>query len=107
VVGIRIMIGRSLTPLNSSKTTRDVTRRDENSRARIRNVDGDSSADDHDEQLQHAVIVAGVSVKIQLGRVLARVSFLLSHSRSTVCLFVVVCAATRSDCPSACQTQMT
>jgi hypothetical protein len=30
-------------------------------------------ADDHDEQLQHAVIVAGVGAKFNSGRVLARV----------------------------------
>jgi hypothetical protein len=42
--GIRMMIGRSLTPLNCSKTTRDVARCDENSRQTIQNVDGASSA---------------------------------------------------------------
>jgi hypothetical protein len=31
-------------------------------------------ADEHDEQLQHVVIVAGVYAKIQFGRVLARVT---------------------------------
>jgi hypothetical protein len=44
VDGIQMMIGRSLRRLNSSKTTGDVARRDENSRKRIRNVDEDSSA---------------------------------------------------------------
>jgi len=32
VVVIRMIIGRSLTPLNSSKTMQDVRRRDDNSR---------------------------------------------------------------------------
>jgi hypothetical protein len=38
------MIGRSLTPFNSSRTTREVARRDENSRKKVRNVVQDSSA---------------------------------------------------------------
>ena len=44
VVSIRKMIRRSRPPSTPPKTTREAARRDENSRARIRNVDGGSSA---------------------------------------------------------------
>ncbi len=45
MVVIRMIIGRSLTPLNSSTTMQGVRRRDENSRGKVQNVPGDSSAD--------------------------------------------------------------
>ena len=44
MVVIRMIIGRSLTPLNSSSTMQGVRRRDENSRGKVQNVPGDSSA---------------------------------------------------------------
>ena len=41
---MRMIIGRSLTPFNSSRTKRGVRRRDDNSRGQVQNVRGDSSA---------------------------------------------------------------
>jgi hypothetical protein len=42
-----MIIGRWLTPLNSSRTMRGVPRRDDNSRKKVQNVRGDSSAESH------------------------------------------------------------
>jgi hypothetical protein len=56
------MIARSLRPLNSSETTADVAQRDEEL-ARIRNVDGDSSADAPDRvvyRCRTSVVCGGV-----------------------------------------------
>ena len=41
---MEMIIGRSLTPLNSSRTMGSVRRRDDNSRGKVQNVRGDSSA---------------------------------------------------------------
>jgi hypothetical protein len=43
-VGINMIIGRSLAPLNSSRTMGSVRRHDDNSRGKVQNVRGDSSA---------------------------------------------------------------
>jgi hypothetical protein len=40
-----MIIGRSPTPLNSTRTMRGVRRRDDNSRGNVQNVHGDSSAE--------------------------------------------------------------
>jgi hypothetical protein len=45
LVGMEMIIGRSLTPLNSSRTMGSVRRHDDNSRGKVQNVRGDSSAD--------------------------------------------------------------
>jgi hypothetical protein len=42
VVGMGMIIGRSLTPLNSSRTMGGVRRRDDHSRGKVQNVRGDS-----------------------------------------------------------------
>ena len=41
---MRVIIGGFLTPLNSSRTMGSVRRRDDNSRRKVQNVYGDSSA---------------------------------------------------------------
>src|SRR3989442_15917346 len=43
---MRMIIGGSLTPLNSSRTMRGVRRSDDNSRKKVQNVRGDSSVGD-------------------------------------------------------------
>jgi hypothetical protein len=45
MVGMDLIIGRFLSPLNSSKTVGSVRRRDDNSRGKVRKVRADSSAD--------------------------------------------------------------
>ena len=46
VVGMDMIIDRSLMPLNSSRTIGSVRRRDDNSRGKVQNVRGDSSEPD-------------------------------------------------------------
>jgi hypothetical protein len=41
---MEMIIGRSLTPLKSSRTMGNACRRDDNSRGKVQNVRGDSSA---------------------------------------------------------------
>jgi hypothetical protein len=59
-----MIIDRSLTPLNSSRTMASSRRRDDNSRERVQNVHGDSSVDfradaSHDRRMLQLLIVIG------------------------------------------------
>jgi hypothetical protein len=51
---MEMIIGRSHTPLNSSRTIKSVRRRDDNSRGKVQNVRGDSSADNEEIRAAHA-----------------------------------------------------